>query len=67
MSNEARGESKGWGVVRQSPFHLAAVFPEKNLAEAKAEELGPEYAVQYGANPAGSNDFVQSPAPAGET
>ena len=50
----------GWGVVRNSPWHFAGLFPTEEQAKAKAREMGSEYIVAYGENRAGSDDFVFS-------
>ena len=51
---------KGWGVVRSEPWRFAGVFETKEEAQAKADDLGPEYIVQYGENQAGTDNFVWS-------
>ena len=53
----------GWGVVRRSPWHLAAVFLRRDHAEACAKELGPGYEAHFGERRAGSDEFVWTTKP----
>jgi len=48
---------KGWGVVREHPWHLAGVFVSSLDAEALARQLGDGYVVKYGDHAVGSPEF----------
>jgi len=52
------GWVKGWGVVRNSPWHLAGVYGSKDVAETKAHMLGESYEARYGSHRLGSDDFI---------
>ncbi len=52
------GWVKGFGVLRASPWHLAAVFRTKTKAEALQDQLGKDYEVAFGSNRKGSDDFI---------
>ncbi|MBI3439437.1 MAG: hypothetical protein HY054_12455 [Proteobacteria bacterium] len=56
---------KGWGVVRQQPWHLAGVFASSADAEALARQMGEGYAVKYGDHAIGSPEFSFSNPEAG--
>jgi hypothetical protein len=49
---------KGWGVFRRSPWHLAGIYASQQEAEAKGNEMGPDYVVALGEGGLGSDDFV---------
>lgn len=49
---------KGWGVVRNAPWHFAGLYSTEQEAKQKAAELGAEYEVHYGENREGSDDFI---------
>jgi hypothetical protein len=69
MSNELpkdpnnAGWVLGWGVIRNSPWDLAGVFPTSDAAQAKAADLSGEYKVSYGSHRLGPDDFMTEPAP----
>jgi hypothetical protein len=48
---------RGWGVLRQKPWHLAGIFASSADAEALAQNLGAGYEVRYGEHDAGSSEF----------
>lgn len=52
------GWVKGWGVVRNAPWHLAGVYATKDVAETKADSLGEGYEAHYGSHRLGSDDFA---------
>ncbi|WP_312284510.1 hypothetical protein [Yokenella regensburgei] len=54
------GWVKGWGVVRNAPWHLVGVYATKEVAETKAEMLGEDYESRYGSHRLGSDDFISS-------
>ena len=56
LDNE--GWVKGWGVVRNSPWHLVGVYATKDVAETKAVSLGADYEAHYGSHRLDSDDFV---------
>lgn len=56
--NDNDGWVKGWGVVRNAPWHLAGVYATKDVAEAKAGMLGDGYEARYGSHRLGSDDFI---------
>lgn len=49
---------RGWGVVREDPWHLAAVFRTKEEALAHRATLGDGYVVRHAANRIGTADFL---------
>jgi hypothetical protein len=49
--------TRGWGVLRLKPFHLAGIFASSIDAETLAQSLGPDYVVKFGEHEAGSSDF----------
>lgn len=51
---------KGWGVVREKPWHFVGIFSTKELAEKKALESGADYVVRFGENQAGTDNFIWS-------
>lgn len=51
---------KGWGVVRNSPWHFVGMFPSHEAALEKAKELGGSYIARLGENQTGSDNFVWS-------
>jgi hypothetical protein len=55
--------TRGWGVLRLKPWHLAGVFTSSVEAEKLAQSLGPEYTIKYGDHAAGSPDFSFTNAP----
>jgi hypothetical protein len=54
------GWVRGFGVLRDSPWHLAGVFRTKAKAEALQDQLGKDYEVAFGSNRKGSDDFIVS-------
>jgi len=61
MGNYVDGTTlSGWGVVRGNPWTFAGIFPSKEAAQAKADELGEGYEVHWGDNREGTDDFVWS-------
>lgn len=50
--------TRGWGVLRLRPWHLAGIFASSVEAENLAQSLGPEYAVKFGDHVVGSSDFT---------
>jgi hypothetical protein len=56
LDNE--GSVKGWGVVRNNPWHLAGVYATKDVAETKAASLGVGYEAKYGSHRLGTDDFI---------
>ncbi|HYP64655.1 MAG TPA: hypothetical protein VEQ16_12235 [Acidocella sp.] len=49
---------RGWGVFRDSPWHLAGVYYTEAQATAKASQLGNEYKIAYGENRDSTSDFI---------
>ena len=49
---------KGWGVVRKSPWHFAGLYPTKQEADAKAQEMGAGYVVLFGEQLQGTDNFI---------
>jgi hypothetical protein len=49
---------RGWGVVRMSPWRFVGLFSNPEAAQSKARAMGPEYQAHYGAQRAGTDDFV---------
>lgn len=48
----------GWGVVRVKPWHFVGLLPTKELAQAKAAEMGAGYEVHHGEHREGSDAFT---------
>lgn len=49
----------GWGVARNSPWHLAAVCASEGEATAYANKsLGENYRIGFGTHRLGTDDFV---------
>jgi hypothetical protein len=51
---------KGWGVVREAPWHFAGIFQSRKDAEARAAQLGANYVVRLGEQQEGTDNFVWS-------
>jgi hypothetical protein len=51
---------QGWGVFRSSPWEFVGLFETKEQADAKAQEMGPEYQVAFGEQQEGTDNFVYS-------
>ena len=49
---------KGWGVYRNTPWHLACVYNSEAVAVSEAVRLGQGYAVSWGAHKLGTNQFI---------
>jgi hypothetical protein len=49
--------TRGWGVLRMQPWHLAGIFAASEEAESLAQALGAAYIVKYGEHTPGSSDF----------
>lgn len=47
----------GWGVVRLSPWRLAAICTSETEALERQRELGPDYIVRFGVGFGRSSDF----------
>lgn len=54
------GMYRGYGVIRNGPWHLAGMFLQEEQAKAMAAELGPDYEVRFGSNRYGTDDFTSS-------
>lgn len=54
------GFVQGWGVLRNAPWHLAGVFPDKDQADEHRRTLGDDYEVRFGSNRYGTDDFISS-------
>lgn len=54
------GMYRGFGVIRNGPWHLAGMFLSEDQAKAKAAELGPDYEVRFGSNRYGTDDFMSA-------
>lgn len=48
----------GWGVVRETPWHLVGIFETEEEALVALAECGDDYEVGYGEGRAGSDDFI---------
>jgi hypothetical protein len=53
-----RNVLKGWGVLRKSPWHFAGLYPTKQEADAKAQEMGAGYVVLFGEQLQGTDNFI---------
>lgn len=51
---------KGWGVFRNNPWHFDQLFPTKSEAEARRNQLGQTYVVEFGSRRLATDDFVVS-------
>jgi hypothetical protein len=51
---------KGWGVVRNAPWHFAGLYPTWQEADAKAREMGAGYAALFGEQQEGTDNFILS-------
>ncbi|MDX8129247.1 serine protease [Methylomonas sp. OY6] len=49
---------RGWGVIRNNPWHLAGFFKTKREALKFAEGFDFEYQVKYGGNQFGTDNFI---------
>jgi serine protease Do len=54
------GSCRGWGVLRQGPWHLAGVFPDAEQAGEHRAKLGDGYEVRFGTHKVGTDDFMNS-------
>ncbi|MDA9529889.1 hypothetical protein ACM42_15965 [Bradyrhizobium sp. CCBAU 25338] len=54
------GWVRGWGVLRNAPWHLAALTQDRPRAEEIRSTLGPGYEVRFGSLGPGSDDFVSA-------
>ncbi|BAS57921.1 hypothetical protein NIES2135_26990 [Leptolyngbya boryana NIES-2135] len=52
------GWVKGWGVVRNNPWHLYAVCMTEGEAHQALREAGSEYEVTYGSHELGYDSFM---------
>jgi serine protease Do len=52
------GMYRGFGVIKNAPWHLAGMFTDKEQAEALAAQLGLDYEVRFGSSRYGTDDFV---------
>lgn len=52
------GMYRGFGVIRNRPWHLAGMFPEKDQAAALAAQIGSDYEVLFGSWWYGTDDFM---------
>lgn len=48
----------GWAVVQSSPWRFVDIYADKATAEVEAESHGEGYAVEYGSNRLGTDDFI---------
>jgi hypothetical protein len=53
----------GWGVIRDAPWHFAGLFPTRDEAQARADDLGEGYLVRYGERSEETDSFVSAEAP----
>ena len=51
---------KGWGVVRNSPWHLVGIFDSEQEALAERAKAGPDYVAAYGEGREGADEFIWS-------
>ena len=58
LDDDNQGWVRGWGVLRNSPWHLEGIFPTKEDAEQRRKALGGEYVVAYGSRRLATDDFV---------
>lgn len=49
---------RGWGVVRQSPWHFVGLFSTEEEASREARKLGAAYEATYGQHCPGTDDFI---------
>lgn len=49
---------KGWGVIRNDPWHFVGLFTTQSEAYTKAREMGPGYIARLGEQREGTDDFV---------
>lgn len=54
------GWVRGWAVLRDAPWHVAAMTNDRLRAEEICATLPPDYAVRLGSLRAGSDDFMGS-------
>lgn len=49
---------KGWGVVRNEPWHFVGLFPTEVEAQERCAELGNGYEVKFGSRRLATDDFT---------
>ena len=54
------GSYRCHGVLRDAPWHLSGVFPDRAQAEEHLSTLGPGYGVRFGVHRFGSDDFMSA-------
>lgn len=54
------GWVRGWAVVRNAPWHVAAMTNDRARAEEICATLASDYSVRLGSLRAGSDDFMSS-------
>ncbi len=54
------GMYRGFGVIRNGPWHLAGMFAEKANAEAYAAQFGNDYEVRFGSYQYGTDNFMSA-------
>lgn len=60
MAYEKEKTVKGWGVLRNAPWHFVGMFPSRDAAVEKAKELGDSYIARLGEHQVGTDNFVWS-------
>jgi serine protease Do len=52
------GWVRGWAVIRNAPWHVAAMTTDQTRAKEICATLAPDYVVRHGSLRAGSDDFM---------
>ncbi len=52
------GWFRGWGVVRNDPWHFVGLFDSQEEAEVEHAKYGADYLVVLGSNKKGTDEFV---------
>ena len=48
----------GYGVYRESPWHLAGLYNERRSAERRLKKVGPEYQIAWGQVREKTDEFI---------
>lgn len=49
---------RGWGVVREKPWHLVGIYQTEREALIKRGEMGTGYVAAFGEGREGADDFI---------
>ncbi|MBM0285078.1 hypothetical protein [Pseudomonas chlororaphis] len=53
----------GWGLRRRSSWEFIDIYASKDVADAEALRLGPDYFVDYGTHRLGTDEFIGGSKP----